>query len=115
LELSLAKDPENVVALCELGMIKADEGKTREAMAMFDRTIKADESYTPCYYYRGSLLARTGNMAEALRMFDAAMAINPMDSNIHIHKGRMYDESGMTKEAAAEYRQALEILLGRKR
>jgi tetratricopeptide (TPR) repeat protein len=110
-ELSLAREPDNVVALCEMGMLLANEGKTEEGKAMFARTVKADDAYTPCYYYRGFVLGKNGDLAGALKMFDAAMAINPMDYNILVYKARMYEEYKMPRESAESYRKALELIL----
>lgn len=81
-------------------------------MTFFEKTLKADDAYTPCYYYRGYLLGRTGNQAEALKMFDAAMEINPNDQEISIYKARMLEENGMPQQAAEEYRKALAAALG---
>ena len=50
-EQSLAKEPDNVVALCEMGMLLATEGKIEAGIALFDKTLKANDAYTTCYYY----------------------------------------------------------------
>ncbi len=108
---SLAVEPDNVVALCEMGMILANEGKPAEGEALFARTLKTDAAYTPCYYYGGYILGKKGDLAKALERFDAARSINPADHNILIYKARMYEENRMLKEAAEAYRKALELLL----
>lgn len=110
-EQSLAREPGNVVALCEMGMLLASEGKTEEGKAMFARTLKADDAYPPCYYYSGFVSGKKGDLAEALKMFDAAAAINPMDYNILVYKARMYEENKMLRESAESYRKALELIL----
>lgn len=110
-EQSLAKEPDNVVALCEMGMLLANEGKTAEGQALFDKTMKVDDVYTPCYYYRAFVIGKGGNLAEALKLFDAAAEINPMDANILVYKGRMYEESKMPQKASEAYRKALELNL----
>src|SRR5210317_441258 len=52
-DLALQKEPENVVALCELGMMLVKEDKFEEGKALMQKAITVEEYYTPCFYYLG--------------------------------------------------------------
>ncbi|NOQ65922.1 MAG: tetratricopeptide repeat protein, partial [Desulfobacterales bacterium] len=110
-DLALQKEPENVVALCELGMMLVKEDKFEEGKALVQKAITVEEYYTPCLYYLGYIHGKEGKMEEAATMFKRAMEINPMDMNIFIYQGMMYEESGESGEAAKAYRKALESIL----
>ena len=110
-DLVLQKEPENVVALCDLGMLLVGEGKPDEGITLMQKAMQAEEYYTPCFYYLGYTYGKEGKMEDALAMFARALEINRMDMDIFIYKGRMYEETGKPAEAAKAYRQALELIL----
>lgn len=110
-EQALAKEPDNPIALCEMGMLLVQDGKLDEGKTLFERSSSIDEAYTPCYYYAGYTYGKQGNLEAALKMFEEAAGINRLDFDIHTYKGRMYEELGRQKEAADAYRQALEVIL----
>jgi tetratricopeptide (TPR) repeat protein len=108
----LAKDPANVIALCETGMLLVNKGQTKKGQDLLERALKSGNTYTPCYYYTGYIYGKTGNREKALQMFDEASRMSPADYAIQAYKARMFEETGKLPEAAAAYRGALEIILG---
>jgi Tfp pilus assembly protein PilF/peroxiredoxin len=110
-EQALAKEPGNVVALCEMGMLLVRDGKVEEGQSLFERSWTLDEAYTPCYYYAAYAYGKQGNLDVALKKFEEAAAINRHDFDIHVYKGRLYEELGRVQEAAGAYRQAVEVIL----
>jgi tetratricopeptide (TPR) repeat protein len=108
----LAQEQDNVVALCETGMLLDRQGKHEEAEALLNKGMQKDDFYTPCYYYLGYILGRDGRLEEALPLFEQALQINRMSPDIHIFKARMHEERQDLKQAAESYREALETLLG---
>jgi peroxiredoxin len=68
-DLALQKEPENVVALCELGMMLVKEDKFEEGKALMQKAITVEEYYTPCFYYLGYIHGKEGKMEEAATMF----------------------------------------------
>jgi Tfp pilus assembly protein PilF/peroxiredoxin len=109
-EAALAKEPDNVIAMCELAMILVNEGKLPEGKGLIEKAIKVEESFTPCYYYMGYVLGKEGNLEESMKMFDKALEINPIDYNTHIYKAKVFEERKMMKESAEAYRKALEVV-----
>jgi predicted CXXCH cytochrome family protein len=53
-DLALQKEPENVVALCELGMTLVKEDKFEEGKALMQKAITAEDYYPPCFFWQSS-------------------------------------------------------------
>jgi len=112
-DLVLRKEPENVVALCERGLLLVNDNKLEEGKTLLQKAMQVEENYTPCFYYLGYTSGKEGKIEEALTMFTRALEINRLDMNIFIYKGRMYEEIGKPAKAAKAYRQALELVISR--
>lgn len=110
LRKALSVEPENVVVMSELGYVLAKTGKTGEAIPVLDKAVKLD-SYTPAHYYRAYALAKNGRLKEALESFNKAISLNPYDSTIYLLRAEIYERNKMVKEAAADYKRALELIL----
>jgi tetratricopeptide (TPR) repeat protein len=108
---ALAKEPNNVIALCESALLFIDDNRPAEGQAMLESALKTDESYTPCYYYAGFAYGRQDKLEQALKMFDEAERINPLDYNLYVYKGRVFEGQKKQQEAVAAYRKALETIL----
>jgi len=108
---ALAKEPNHVIALCESALLLFDDNRLAEGQALLESALKADESYTPCYYYAGFAYGRQDKLEQALKMFDEAERINPLDYNLYVYKGRVFEGQKKPQEAVAAYRKALETIL----
>lgn len=108
----LAKEPANVVGLCEEGLILVRGGKADQGRALLGKALASKGIYPPCYYYAGYAFGIHGDVGKAEQLFDEASRLTPADYAIQVYKGRMYEETGKGREAAAAYRKALEIILG---
>ncbi|WP_205743384.1 TlpA disulfide reductase family protein [Geobacter sp. FeAm09] len=109
---ALSKEPTHVIALCESALLMFEDGRLAEGQSLLESALKADESYTPCYYYAGFAYGRQDKPEQALQMFDEAERINPLDYNLYVYKGRVFEERKRPREAAGAYRKALETILG---
>jgi peroxiredoxin/Tfp pilus assembly protein PilF len=108
---ALAKAPEHPIALCELGLIMINEGKSREGAALFEAARNVEESYTPCYYYAAYAHGIDGRMEDASKLFDEAKKINPFDYNNFVYQGKVFEARKDEKKAFDAYKKALEIIL----
>ncbi|KAB0664841.1 tetratricopeptide repeat protein [Oryzomonas japonica] len=108
---ALGKEPTHVIALCESALLLFEDGRLAEGQSLLESALKANESYTPCYYYAGFAYGKQDKPEQALRMFDEAEKINPLDYNLYVYKGRMFEGQKKPQEAAAAYRKALETIL----
>lgn len=112
-EQALTKEPGNVIAMCDLGSLLAGSGKTKDGMALMEKALKLDESYTPCYYLLGYYYGKGGNMVKARKMFDAGARLNPMDTQVYMYEGKLYEGENDVRDAAVAYGKALKIMLKR--
>ncbi len=107
---ALAAEPENVVVMSELGYFLSKSGKIKEALEILDAAVKKN-SYTPSHYYYAYALAKAGQTKESLTAFDKAVELNPFEQKIYSLRAETYENSNMLKEASADYRKALELIL----
>jgi len=110
--LAMQQDPDNVVALCESGMLLARDGKTDEAEQLFVKSRLSDEYYIPCYYYLGYIKGKNGALDEALQLFDQALEINRSSYDTFVYMGKMYEDRQEAEQAAGAYRKAIETMAG---
>ena len=110
LRKAVAQDSENAAALSELGYLLAKKGTLKEAIDMLNNAVKK-ETYTPAFYYLGYALFKNNQSKEAFQYFDKALSMNPYDPSLFIIRAEISENSKMTKEASADYKKALELLL----
>jgi tetratricopeptide (TPR) repeat protein len=72
----LALDPEHVRALNNLGIIRMEQKKREEAIALFSKAITVKKEYVDPYYNLACLYARANEIDESLWYLKVAMAIN---------------------------------------
>jgi peroxiredoxin/Tfp pilus assembly protein PilF len=107
---ALSVEPENVVIMSELGYLYSKAGKTKEALEILKKAANKN-SYTPAHYYYAYALSKTGQSKEAMVYFDEAIALNPYEPEIYLLRAEANEESGLLKDAASDYRKALELLM----
>jgi Tfp pilus assembly protein PilF/peroxiredoxin len=110
LRKALSVEPENVVILSDLGYLLSKTGKIKEAIEVLDKAAKLN-SYTPSHYYLAYALGKDGRMNEALVSFEKSLSLNPFEPTIYVLRAEIYERNKMVKEASADNRKALELLL----
>ncbi len=110
LQKALSVEPDNVAVMTELGYLLCRTGKVNAAIDILDKAA-AMGSYTPAHYYLAYALGKDGRLKESLAAFGAALSLNPFDYRLYLLRAETYENSKMLKEAAADYRKALELLL----
>ncbi|HWR59164.1 MAG TPA: redoxin domain-containing protein [Thermodesulfovibrionales bacterium] len=110
LRKALAVEQQNVVAMSELGYLLSRRGKTSEALEILDKAVKMN-SYPPAHFYYAYALSKDGKLNEAMKAFGEAIALNPFEPSTYLLRGEVYENNKMFKEASADYRKALELIL----
>ena len=110
LKKALAAEPDNVVVASELGYLLTRAGRLKEAGEMLDRAAKAN-SYTPSHYYHAYALGMGGQLKESLGAFEQALSLNPFEPATYMLRAEVHEKNKMMKEAASDYRKALELVL----
>ncbi len=112
LKKALASEPENIMAASEYGYLLSKTGRSKEAVEVLGKTVKNEtETYTPAHYYLAYALGMNGQLKEALGAFKQAIALNPYDPATYRLRAEVYEKNRMLKEASADYRKSLELLL----
>jgi tetratricopeptide (TPR) repeat protein len=109
---ALKIEPENGVAMAQLGHILLEVGRPEEAQKLLERALALDDSYSPAHYYYGLALGIASSMEEAESHFKTAEELNPLDYKLYLTRAEVYSLADRQREAAEEYRKALETLLG---
>lgn len=110
LRKALAVESGNVVILSELGYHLAKTGKLKESENILADAVKQD-SYPPARYYFAYALGKGGQLKESLAAFDQSLSINLYDPTVYLLRAEIYEGNNMLKEASADYRKALELLI----
>jgi len=108
----LAREPEHPVALCESAIILIDKGMPGEGLALLDAARKSEDAYAPCFFYAGYAMGLAGKQAESGKMFEEAARLAPNDYRVNLYRAKMLEKKDV-KEAAEEYRRALEKAIDR--
>ena len=106
----LSVEPNSVFVLSELGYFLSKTGKTKEAIEVLSKAVKLN-SFTPAHYYYAYALSKDGKFKESLAAFDESISLNPFDSMIYSLRGEVYEKNSMLKEASADYKKSLELIL----
>src|SRR4026207_35895 len=82
-------------------------GKYKEAIAAYDRAIKADPKGAEAYVGRGSALAKTGQHERALKDYDEALRLNANLADAYYLRGNAHNELKKYADAVKDYDEAL--------
>jgi Flp pilus assembly protein TadD/peroxiredoxin len=105
-------DPRDVSALTGLGETLLLANRVEEAAPFLEKASELDAAFTPALAGRARVFSRQGRSADALTLFAAALELSPRDPAILMARAECREADGKLVEATADYRNALEILLG---
>ncbi|MBF0327827.1 MAG: redoxin domain-containing protein [Nitrospirae bacterium] len=108
LKKALTVEPENVAVMTELGHLLITTGRNKDSITVLEKA-SALNSYTPSHYYYAYALGKNGQIKESLANFEKALSLNPYEENIYTLRAEVYTLNKMQKEAASDYRKALEM------
>ena len=99
---------ENAWAQNNLGYALTLQGKTREAIAHFQKAISIGNP-ADAHYNLGTILASEGKLDEAIYQFRESIRISPYYAKAHNNLGNALLYQGRLDEAIASYREALHL------
>lgn len=99
-------DPE---ALCCRGAIYSTLGRFQDALADFNRVLKADVDSGMAYGGRGRARLRLGDCTGAIADLSRAIELNEMDAALRVTRGIAYRDLGNYSGAFADFEQAIAI------
>jgi protein O-GlcNAc transferase len=105
----LERDPNRVEANHLLGVLKAQEGKTDEALRYIEVALKQAPTSALVLMDYGNILSAVGRYAEALICFDQALAINPQMPSAWSNRGNALKRLWRYDEAVASHERAITL------
>jgi tetratricopeptide (TPR) repeat protein len=106
LEKSLALAPRNAEAMSLKGFLLAADGKTREALAWFEKAIKVDSALGNAWLGRGLCRIRLGDNSGGREDLLIAAALEPQRAELRSYLGKAYGNVGDYSHAVKELRLA---------
>ena len=108
-DLILAINPDDFIALDNIGLALSYLGKYKEAIEWYDKALAIDPNYITSLDNKGSALASFGKYKEAIEWYDKALAIDPNYITSLSNKGVALASFGKYKEAIEWYDRALAV------
>ena len=108
-EHALEVNPENYVAHNNLGLILADQGKTREAIRHYLKAVRVKPKYAHANNNLGTALIQLGKFDEAEVFIKEALKADPHFAEAYSNLGAVFVYRGKIDKAAELFRKALQI------
>lgn len=105
----LAQDPQNLLALSNLGVIHYQQGRLDAAEAVLRQAIAIAPDDSGARSLLGAIQLRQGKLDDALAELTRAVALDTGNAEAHNFLGIVLSEKGKPAEAEHEVRRALEL------
>jgi tetratricopeptide (TPR) repeat protein len=105
---TLAKRPDNPRAYQNLALIRADQGRTQEALTLYRQALGLDSRYPEAHNNLGNLLAALGHKTQAVEQYRLALRARPGYAEAHNNLGILLADRGQWRQALEQYELALE-------
>jgi Tfp pilus assembly protein PilF len=109
LDEAIADDARHAKAHFNLGIVRAAQGRSDDAMAAYRRSIALDPSSAESHYNLGVLLAAADRLVEAETEYRAAIALKAPYAEAYNNLGVALVRQGRTTEAVEAFRKSLSI------
>lgn len=106
---ALAKNPDDLNARMQLGLIYAENELYDEAVKEFANIAAANPQDSDAYTNLGNIYLMTGKIDRALENYKKAEAIAPDDAEIKVNLAITYYKKGLLKEAQTKFKEAVDI------
>jgi Flp pilus assembly protein TadD len=105
----LGLEPNNVLALSNLGVIRYQQGRVDEAEQALRKATALAPNDAASRALLGVIFFRKGTLEEAFSELTRAVALDPRNAEAHNYLGITLSEKGWTAAAENEIRRALEL------
>jgi tetratricopeptide (TPR) repeat protein len=109
---AIAVMPENYMAYGALAAIRADEGKSAEALDLFTKAVNADPNFPNSHVDLGYQLMIAGRVDDAAAQYAEALRLNPDYAEAQQSLGVVLALKGRVDEAIGHYREAIRLAPG---
>lgn len=108
-ETALESDPQNVLALYNLGLIAQTRGNDEDAEARYRAVLDVDPEYQPAVFNLAIVRKAAGDPEAAEELYRTAIELRPGDAGAHLNLGLLLRETDRQDEGDAEVATALEL------
>ena len=108
-EMTIAKNPDCLMAYNNLGNILSQKGRLDEALAIFQKALEIDPDDGKVHYNLGGALLQKGKVDEAIAHFQKAIEIDPHNPAAQDDLGSALLQKGEIDEAIVHFQKSLEI------
>lgn len=106
---ALETEPDNALALYNLGLIAQNAGSNDEAEERYRAAVASDPDYEPAVFNLAIVRKAAGDNAEAEQLYRRAIDLNPGDAGANLNLGLLLRETGRQTEGDARVATALEL------
>jgi tetratricopeptide (TPR) repeat protein len=106
---AIKKDPADVDAHLQMGIILAKARDLKEAMKYFDKVLSLQPKNAAALNNRGNIFMIYDQYQEAQKAYVAATQITPQDAELWVNLARAYKATGDTKKAKSAFVKAQTI------
>ena len=99
---AIEADPTYRLAFKSRGAAYLKLGKTREAIADFNRILEMDPDNSRAYHLRGLAYEKSGDHQNALKDFNVSIEQNPAYGAAYYSRATLHTKMGNTDQAAAD-------------
>ncbi len=104
---TLEKNKDAWIASYNLGLIRAESGRTDEALALYDAALRANPDLVRAHHNKGVAYERLGRVDEAARSYARAIEIDPGYAGSRNNLGQIEARRGRAAEALAHFEAAV--------
>lgn len=108
-EQALAKAPENVWLLSNLGVVRFRDGRHAQAEAVLKQAVALAPADDFSHAMLGAVWLTQGRVDAALAEMDTAVRLNPKNATAHHYKGICANEKGLQGTARKAFETALAL------
>ncbi len=108
-EAAINIDPENVSAWHSKAFYLQNNGKDKEAIAIYKKINHIDKSYLDAYLNAGILYMTIDSLDKAMEQFNIMASIKPQNHLPYYYRGLIYDARGDTEAARTEFQNSVNL------
>jgi tetratricopeptide (TPR) repeat protein len=105
----LARRPNDVAAVTQLGLAEKQRGNLDAATEWFRKAVESEPDSTVGHFYLGEVLYNTGHQVEALDSLTRSTELNPDNAEAHYLIAFLLGEVGRHEEARAATKRAIQL------
>jgi len=100
---AIALDPDDILALYNLGTLLARQEDPKAALEGLDKVVAQAPDWAEAHYTRGTVLLRQERYQEAIRAFDHALECRATYPEAHFNRGNAHALRGLEADGALNY------------